>query len=254
MKKLMRKICMVVLLFPYAKSYSEEYFCEYEWELAGINHCYLYFPIDLPWDQAEKHCTSYGAHLGATHSDSEQYELEQLSWSLESTKDTWLGGYFDNDTSYQQWRWSDKTTIVYFHNDSNWESWNTEMYPAECLAMLADSGYWINRNCTVELPFVCAKDADYDLVVVSWLAWWAILAYCLVAAGVLALVGIGVCICMGTAGCCIGTTGCCMTCCFISDGKPWNLFHGACGCCCCNKKNNQTEPTEAPPPYQNYKI
>ena len=231
----MRKMCLTVLLFSHANGYYHNYMCEYGWEYVG-SHCYKYFFNFISWGQAEKQCNSYGARLGATHSDSEQYELNQLNGNMGFTVDTWLGGYFDNATSDPQWRWSDNKAIGYFYNDPDWKTWNTDNYPGECLAMQPGSGYWIDRNCTDELQFVCAKSTDF---MGNVYLWWEILLYCCAGLLFLGLVCLAACFCMGTVACCI------------------DCSNGACGCggcCCCKKKNNRTAPTEIPVDNLNSKM
>ena len=209
----------------------------------------------LSWNEAENQCTDVGAHLVFMYSVIAEKELEQFVSNLALTNDIWLGGRFGvyYDTPYVLWsRWSDILAFTYFYTTDDvlqWETWKTKNYPGECMAMEQSSGYEINRNCSIELPFICRKLADYyvnedlgeDLGNGLEALWWEIMLYCLAGLLILVLIFVGFC-CWGTAGC------------FISGGKPCgsNLCHGACSCCCCKKKNNKTAPMEIPQDNLNY--
>ena len=208
MKKHLKKCCMAVLFFPYANCSSvTPYTCDIGWNLDENLRCYRYFPSAVNWKHARYDCQNYYADLVSIHSDSEQYELFVFLWNWGSTTDFWLGGYFD-----VTWRWSDLTTLEYFHNNPDWETWNTEQYPRECLIMQEGNGTWINRHCTMRFPYVCVKMAkliddvtsttissttissttivDVEEIVedIHKVSWWEITLYVLIAVLFLALI------------------------------------------------------------------
>ena len=188
------------------KKTSEEY-CDEGWTLADeyFPYCYRYFPYALSWKNARLECQNknFFAFLISIHLDGQQYELEKFILSLKSTSDFWLGGYFEGEwpsVPDPTWRWYDQTPLDYFHNDLEWQTWNTEEYPGECLSMQKSNGYWINRNCTVELPFVCGKIAyRHNFSWPTWppsepapdldqIEWWEVTLYVLAAFACVAVV------------------------------------------------------------------
>ena len=194
MKKHLKKWCIAVLFFSYAECSSvTPYTCDIGWELDENLRCYRYFSSEVNWENARYDCQNYNADLVSIHSDSEQYELFVFIWNLGSTKDFWLGGYF-----YVTWRWSDLTSLDYFHNAPDWETWNTEQYPGECLTMQEDDGTWINRHCTERRPYVCVKKAeiieDVEEIVedIHEVSWWEITLYVSIAVLFLAIIFGGV--------------------------------------------------------------
>uniref|UniRef100_A0A914QLM9 C-type lectin domain-containing protein n=1 Tax=Panagrolaimus davidi TaxID=227884 RepID=A0A914QLM9_9BILA len=116
--------------------------------LESTGYCYggVYGQYSYTWEDAEIACEKVGSHLASVHSDDELNFISSMvgvDW-----KWFWIGLYsIDRERS---WKWTDNTTVDYFHWETNKPSLNTSA------CVVVDGGF-IDYDCKAKFQVMCKR-------------------------------------------------------------------------------------------------
>ncbi|XP_023813179.1 C-type mannose receptor 2 [Oryzias latipes] len=127
--------------------------CETFWDTDPLtDSCYQFnFQAALSWSEARISCQQQGADLLSVTKLHEQTYINGLLTGYSAA--LWIG-LNDLDIS-GGWQWSDSSPLKYL----NWEKEQPNHADEEnCVVIRTESsGRWQNRDCSVDLPYVCKK-------------------------------------------------------------------------------------------------
>ncbi|KAL6466276.1 hypothetical protein MHYP_G00264090 [Metynnis hypsauchen] len=117
------------------------------WTVHGSRE-FRVFPIAKPWNTAEDICRQHGAFLASVHDKNEDDFIKNLIRSQTGQDRTaWLGG----KQFLRGWIWTDLSAFKF----SAWAKGEPNG-SGRCLQTNYNGG-WDDHVCTVEQPFVCAR-------------------------------------------------------------------------------------------------
>ncbi|KHN85563.1 Neurocan core protein [Toxocara canis] len=122
-----------------------------------FHKCYKFFSKSLRFDEAEKSCKNFKAHLISMKSDFERKFLNAYAEEMfpSSVRDYWIG--FSSQEIFGSWHWNDHSERIYY----NWASGQpSNLLTHQCALMSKSTGEWSSVNCFKEHPYVCALSLD----------------------------------------------------------------------------------------------
>ncbi|GMR62128.1 hypothetical protein PMAYCL1PPCAC_32323, partial [Pristionchus mayeri] len=116
--------------------------------------CYQIGESAENWQGAQLACQQFGANLASIHSDQENTFVRRLAVSKGAVNGVLLGA--TTSGKGYDFAWIDGTDWDY----ANFHPGFPETGLGDCLAMDTSmaNGYWMNMNCTSQLPVACIRD------------------------------------------------------------------------------------------------
>ncbi|XP_038165332.1 galactose-specific lectin nattectin-like isoform X1 [Cyprinodon tularosa] len=127
--------------------------CPPGWTQFG-SRCFIFYYQSRTWSDAEKFCISIGGNLASIHSlDENNFISEMVERQTGSSRDTWIGGY--DAVSENTWLWSDGSAFEFTHWYTNQPDNSGSQH---CLEINYGGSHWNDIQCSMGMPFVCARD------------------------------------------------------------------------------------------------
>ncbi|XP_061123453.1 low affinity immunoglobulin epsilon Fc receptor-like isoform X2 [Syngnathus typhle] len=114
--------------------------------------CYIYEDERRTFADAESVCNILGGNLVSIHSDLENALLFELFKAGPSAGAMWIG--LTDAVLEDDFMWTDGSNVD-FTNFSGGEAGDDD---GDCVAMVTDTGEWVDDICAIPLPYVCIRE------------------------------------------------------------------------------------------------
>ena len=120
----------------------------------GTKRCYKYIEESLSWAAAVNACKEADSKLALVNNNAANEQVMQFV-----TGDTliWVG--ISDNQEEGVWRYSNNQKVGDFNK---WVEGSPDGGEDENCASMSSDGSWDDKNCTLELPFVCTKAKGND--------------------------------------------------------------------------------------------
>ncbi|XP_059167591.1 C-type mannose receptor 2-like [Physella acuta] len=112
-------------------------------------NCYYVHKSSIPWSEAQKRCSAFGANLASLHSEEEITFL--TSQILRAGEITWIGLHKTQTNTL--WRWVDGTKV----NLTRWDVGQPEPDRQECVSVYDTLDSWYIDSCNNKHYGLCKK-------------------------------------------------------------------------------------------------